>query len=83
MLDKAAVINTYGLNKYSEPFFDKIALIHGSNYDDLTGLLGKYIENGDSTQIIFNFCYFFSSPTLDINNLSDALIQIMKEIQSA
>ena len=79
MLDKAAGINTYGLNKYREPFFDKIALIHGSNYDDLTGLLDQYIENGDSTQIIFNFCYFFSSPTLDINNLSDVLIEIMRK----
>ena len=79
MLNKAAAINKYGPNTYREPFFDKIALIHGSNYDDLTGLLDKYVEKGDSTQIIFNFCYFFSSPTLDINNLSDALIQIIQE----
>lgn len=79
MLDKAASINKYGPNKYREPFFHKFALIRGYKYDDLTGLLNKYIEKGDSTQIIFNFCYFFSSPTLDINNLSDVLIEIMKE----
>lgn len=79
MLNKAAVINTYGHNEYKDPFFDKIALVHAYSYDDLTKLLGKYIENGDGTQIIFNFCYFFSSPTLDINNLSDVLSQIMKE----
>lgn len=77
MLNKAAAINKYGPNKYKDPFFDKIELMH--NYDYLTGLLGKYIENGDRTGIIFNFCYFFSSPTLDIDNLSDVLIQIMKE----
>ena len=79
MLDKAAVINRYGPNKYKEPFFDKFELIHNYNYDDLIGLLNKYIENGDGTQIIFNFCYFFSSPTLDINNLSDVLTQIIRE----
>jgi SAM-dependent methyltransferase len=79
MLNKAVTINKYGPNKYKEPFFDKFALIHGYSYDGLTKLLGKYIEDGDGTQIIFNFCYFFTSPTLDINNLSDVLIHIMKE----
>ncbi len=76
MLDKAAVINKYGPNTYREPFFDKIELIRNS--DSLTRLLDKYIKNGDRTQIIFNFCYFFSSPTLDIDNLSDVLLEIMK-----
>ena len=76
MLDKAAAINRYGLDTYREPFFDEIALIR--NYDSLPRLLDKYIENGDSLEIIFNFCYFFSSPTLDPDNLSDVLIQIMK-----
>ena len=79
MLNKAVTINKYGPNRYKEPFFDKFALIHGYSYDDLTKLLGKYIENGDGTQIIFNFCYFFSSPTLDIDNLTHVLIQIMKK----
>lgn len=77
MLNKAAVINTYGPNTYREPFFDKIALIRDS--DGLPRLLDGSIENGDGTQIIFNFCYFFSSPTLDIDNLSDVLIEVMKE----
>ncbi len=79
MLNKAVTINKYGPNKYKEPFFDKFALIHDYSYDGLRKLLGKYIENGDGTQLIFNFCYFFSSPTLDVNNLCDVLIQIMKE----
>ena len=76
MLNKASAINTYGPNTYREPFFDKIALIRDS--DHLLGLLDRYIGNGDRTEIIFNFCYFFSSPTLDVDNLSDVLIQIMK-----
>ena len=57
MLDKAAVINRYGSNAYREPFFEKIALIRDS--DALPRLLDRYIEKGDRTQIIFNFCYFF------------------------
>ena len=77
MLDKAASINKYGPNRYKEPFYDEFELVR--ECDDLTKLLDKYIENGDATQIIFNFCYFFSSPTLDIKNLSEAIIQIMKK----
>ena len=77
MLDKAASINKYGPNRYNDPFYDTFALIRDA--DDLPRLLGRYIENGDGTQIIFNFCYFFSSPTLDINNLSETLIQIVKK----
>ena len=79
MLDKAAAINTYGPNTYREPFFDKFELIRDYGHDSLIKLLDKYIENDDRTQIIFNFCYFFSSPTLDTNSLSDVLNQIMKE----
>ena len=77
MLDKAASINKYGANRYKDPFYDKFALMR--ECDDLPRLLSKYIENGDGRQIIFNFCYFFSSPTLDINNLSETLIQIVKK----
>ena len=76
MLNKAEAINKYGPNTYKEPFFDKIALIRDSDY--LSRLLDRYIENGERTQIIFNFCYFFSSSTLDIDDLSDVLSQIMK-----
>lgn len=77
MLDKAASINKYGPNRYKNPFYDKFELVR--ECDDLPRLLGKYIENGDGAQIIFNFCYFFSSPTLDISNLSETLIQIVKK----
>ena len=75
MLNKAAAINNYGPNTYREPFFEKIVLIRDSDY--LPRFLDRYIENGDRTQIIFNFCYFFSSPTLDIDDLSDVLIPVM------
>lgn len=80
MLDKAKEINRYGAYRYKEPFFDKFELIHHhDDYDDLIKLLDKYIEKGDESQIVFNFCYFFASPILEINNLSDVLIRIMKE----
>lgn len=80
MLDKAEVINKYGPNQGKYPFFDndKFELIHNYNYDYLIKLLDKYVENSDKTQIIFNFCYFFASKTLDINNLSNVLTRIMK-----
>ena len=77
MLDKAAALNRYGLNRYSSPFFDTIAFIRDSA--PLPGLLNEYIDKGDSTQILFNFCYFFSSPTVDIETLSDVLIQLMRD----
>ena len=77
MLDKAASINKYGPHSYQDPFYDKFELSRDT--DALVKLLDKYIENGDQTQILFNFCYFFSSPTLDINNLSDVLIQIVEK----
>lgn len=77
MLNKAETINKYGPNRYREPFFDKIELIPDS--DHLLRLLDRYIEDGDKIQIIFNFCYFFSSPTLDIDALSDVLMQTMTE----
>ena len=75
MLHKAAAINTYGPDTYRAPFFEKIALIRDSDY--LLRFLERYIENGDRTQILINFCYFFSSPTLDIDALSDVLLQMM------
>ena len=51
------------------------------HYNELTGLLDKHVENDGKTQIIFNFCYVLASETLDINNLSDVLIQIIERIQ--
>ena len=75
MLDKAKRINQYGPNKDSNPFFSTFEEM--SNYDQLIKLLDKYIANADRTPIVFNFCYFLASRTLDINNLSDVIVQIV------
>ena len=79
MLNKAVEINEYGPNRYRYPFFNKFELILEYDYNHLTELLDQYIEPGDGTQIIFNFCYFFASPTLNIANLSDILISIVRQ----
>lgn len=71
MLDKAREINQY------KPFFSRFELIRG--YNQLTGLLDKYVANGDTMQIIFNFCYFLASKTLEIDNLSNVLIPIVEK----
>ena len=49
------------------------------NLKQLVTLLDTYIEKGDGTQIIFNFCYFLASKTLNITNLSDVLAWVMEE----
>lgn len=75
MLKKAQEINEYGLEKFKDPFFSRFELI--LDYNQLPGLLDKYIVNEDKTQIIFNFCYFLASKTLDINHLSNVLMSIV------
>ena len=71
MLDKAQEINRHG------HFFTKGWSI--SDYNRLDHYLNDYIAIGDQTQIIFNFCYFLASKTLDIRDLSDCLTQIVVE----
>ena len=71
MLNKAREINQYN------PFFSRIELIRG--YNQLTGLLDKYVANRDTMQLIFNFCYFLASKTLEIDNLSNVLIPIVEK----
>lgn len=75
MLKKAQEINEYGLENFKDPFFSRFELI--LDYNQLPGLLDKYIVNEDKTQIIFNFCYFLASKTLDINHLSNFLMSIV------
>ena len=79
MLDKAIEINEYG--PYGrDPFFSKFRATKAiSDYGYLLALLDKYIEKGDGTQIIFNFCYFLASETININNLSGVLVRVMEE----
>ena len=74
MRHKGDVINRHG--PYGdEPFFPKSRFI--SDYNLLYQSLCDYITTGDQTHIIFNFCYFLASKTLNIGDLSDCLIQIV------
>ena len=77
MLDKAREINQYACQQISNPYFKTFETAR--DYNELTTLLEKHIGKDDKTQIIFNFCYFFASPTLDINGLSDVLISIIEQ----
>ena len=76
MRHKAKVINQYG--PYGdESFFTKGWFI--SDYNRLHQYLDDYITAVDQTQIIFNFCYFLASETLDIYDLSTCLNQIVEK----
>ena len=76
MRDKAKEINQHG--PYGgEPFFRKGGVT--SDWNGLSQSLDDYIMRGDQTQIIFNFCYFLASKTLDIEHLSNVLIQIVEK----
>ena len=72
MRDKAKEINQYG-----SPFFNKFETI--SDYTQLTELLDNTIADDDKTPIIFNFCYFLASRTLDISALSNVIVQIVEK----
>ena len=76
MRDKAREINKHGPYG-SEPFFRKGRVT--SDWNRLSQSLDDYIMRGDQTQIIFNFCYLLASNTLDIENLSNVLIQIVEK----
>lgn len=74
MLDKAREINRHG------PYRDRETFIKGqsmSNYNRLHEHLDNCITGNDQTQIIFNFCYFLASKTLNVDDLSDCLTQIV------
>jgi len=74
MRDKAREINRHGPYE-SEPFFRKGRVT--SDWNRLFQSLDDYIMRGDQTQIIFNFCYFLASKTLNIGDLSNCLTQIV------
>ena len=78
MRDKAREINKHGPYG-SEPFFRKGKGRVTSDWNRLSQSLDDYIMRGDQTQIIFNFCYLLASNTLDIENLSNVLIQIVEK----
>jgi hypothetical protein len=76
MLDKAREINRYGPYGDGSPFIKGWSI---PDYNQLHQYLDDYIAAGDQTQIIFNFCYFLASKTLNIGALSDSLTQIVVE----
>ena len=76
MREKARAINRYGPNQHRDSFFSGFELI--SHYTELTELLDNTITRDDKILVIFNFCYFLASKTLDIINLSDIIVQIME-----
>ena len=72
MLNKAQEINQYGPDNYREPFYENFHLIR--DYNQLPELLDSIkMGNPDNTLTIFNFCYFFQSRTLDIENLAEVV----------
>ncbi len=77
MLDKAREINQYACQQIRNPYFKTFETM--PHYNELIGLLDKHVEKDGKAQIVFNFCYVLASETLDINNLSDVLIQIIEE----
>ena len=76
MRDRAQEINQYGPNQYRGPFFSRFETI--SAHSQLTRLLDNTITRDNKTLIIFNFCYFLASWTLDIRDLSDVMVQIVE-----
>ena len=80
MCDKATEINQYGLNQYRDTFVSRFELM--SSYTQLTELLDNAVTMADQTLIIFNFCYFLASRTLDINDLSNVMVQIVERYRN-
>ena len=77
MRNKAQEINQYGPNQYGSSFYSRFETI--SDYSQLTELLDNSLTWDDKIPIIFNFCYFLASRTLNINDLSDVIVQIMEK----
>ena len=77
MLAKMKEINQYGPNQYSDLFFSRLDVI--DDFSQLTELLENAIKRNDQMPIIFNFCYFLASRTLDISTLSDVMVQIVEK----
>ena len=73
----AEKVNHYGPFQYLDPFFHQFKLI-GSHTKLATFLDDKFARD-DKILIIFNFCYFLASRTIDVNNLSDVMVRIVGE----
>ena len=75
MCHKAQEINRYA--PHGNKFFTNGRCV--LDYNRLHQSLDDYITIGDQTQIVFNFCYFLASKTVDISDLSNCLAQIMEK----
>ena len=80
MRAKAHEVNRYGPNQYKDPFFSRFEII--SCHTKLTKLLDNIISKDDKILIVFNFCYFLASRTLDISDLSDVMVSIVSEYRN-
>ena len=77
MLRKIKEINQYGPNQFRFPFFSGLDLI--GDFNQLSESLENIIKRNDEMPIIFNFCYFLASRTLDIRTLSNTMVQIVEK----
>ena len=77
MQAKAQAVNQYGPFQNRGSFFSRFELI--SCHTQLTKLLGNIISRDDKILIVFNFCYFLASRTLDISDLFDVMARIVRE----
>lgn len=77
MRAKAYAVNQYGPYQNKDSFFSRFELI--SYHTQLIKLLDNIISKDDKILIIFNFCYFLASRTLDISDLSDVMARIVRE----
>ena len=72
MLKKAREINQYGLG-YA-PFFVRYKPLNAHN--NLPDMIEEYIS--DNQEIIFNFCYFLASRSLNARHLANVLVQLVR-----
>lgn len=63
--------------QYRKSRFNRFELI--SDYGQVPQLLDRIITEGDKTPIIFNFCYFLASWTINIRGLSDVIVQTVEK----
>ncbi len=82
MLAKAQEINRYGYHpEFEVPFYPDVRfyLIRGYNYQLLQMLDSILMQNSGDTLIIFNFCYFLQSSSVDRSNL-ESLATVVKDV---
>ena len=93
MLAKAREINGYGYHlEFEMPFYPDVSRFHlinksqlpiasigNNNYQMLHNILMWNLRNSDDTLIIFNFCYFLQSKSIDDSNL-ESLARVVQDV---